>query len=156
MQKTETSITPRYTYPPHQRVSVDLGFIGREGATTGYIKGIASHIPGLSTVWIVELESLLENHPYSCVTVPETALIAIEELLYTNTSLNIRERVLDFLSHQNDPVSLSQLHEAMPDLLPGSLDACCHQMGSAGTISKVSYPRPNGGYITYFSRFFNP
>ena len=140
-----------YYYQPDQRVNINLQFIGQEGVVTGYIRGIASHVPGLLSVWIVELEQDLPNYPYRCITVPEVALSLAQELLYKDTSFTIRERVINFLSHQNEPVSLSQLHEAMPDLLPGSLDACCHQLGNAGVIRKVTYARPNGGYIAYFS-----
>jgi hypothetical protein len=140
-----------YSYQPDQRVNINLPFIGQEGSATGYIRGIASHVPGLLSVWIVELEQDLPNYPYSCITAPEVALSPAQELLYKDTSFTIRERIINFLSHQDEPVSLSQLHEAMPDLLPGSLDACCHQLGNMGVIHKATYPLPNGGYIGYFS-----
>ncbi|NEQ22811.1 MAG: hypothetical protein F6K28_27385, partial [Microcoleus sp. SIO2G3] len=127
-----------YSYEPDQRVNINLQFIGQEGVATGYIRGIASHVPGLLSVWIVELEQDLPNYPYRCITIPEVALSPAQELLYKDTFFTIRERVINFLSHQNEPVSLSQLHEAMPDLPPGSLDAGCHQLGNAGVIHKVT------------------
>ncbi len=140
-----------YFYQPDQRVNINLHYIGQEGTTTGYIRGIASHVPGLSTVWIVELEHSLSNYPYRCIAVPEIALSLAKETLYASTAFTIRERIIDFLSHQDIPVSLNQLHQAMPDLLPGSIDACCQQLGNTGVIYKVTYPRPNGGYTCYFS-----
>lgn len=141
----------RHRYQPEQRVSVDLAFLGKQGLVVGRICGIASAVPGLGTTWIVELESTLPHYPYRCLIVPELALSALREEFYKDTSRTIRERIVNFLSHQSDPVSLSQLHEAMPDLLPGSIDACCHHLGSMGAIQRVTYPRPNGGYICYFS-----
>lgn len=140
-----------YFYQPDQRVNINLHYIGQEGTTTGYIRGIASHVPGLSTVWIVELDHSLSNYPYRCITVPEIALSLAKEMLYKSTVFTIRDRIIDFLSHQESPVSLSQLHQAMPDLLPGSIDACCQQLGNTGVIYKVTYPRSNGGYTCYFS-----
>ncbi|MGB7439454.1 MAG: hypothetical protein WA919_00165 [Coleofasciculaceae cyanobacterium] len=145
------NITP-YTYPPDQLVKIDLEFLGREGTATGHIKGIASHLPELTTTWIVELENCLDNYPYPCIIAPETALTPLRKIIYNNSAFNIRERILDFLSRQEGVVSLSHLHEAMPDLLPGSLDACCYQLGSMGKIHRVTHSRPNGGYIIYFSR----
>jgi hypothetical protein len=74
-----------YSYQPDQRVNINLQFIGQEGSATGYIRGIASHVPGLLSVWIVELEQDLPNYPYSCITAPEVALsparVAIQRYL---------------------------------------------------------------------------
>lgn len=146
----------RHRYQPEQRVSIDLAFLGQQGSVVGRICGIASAVPGLGTSWIVEIESPLPLYPYRCLVVSELALSVLREEFYKDTSRTIRERIVNFLSHQSDPVSLSQLHEAMPDLLPGSIDACCHHLGSMGAIQRVTYPRPNGGYIGYFSAHSNP
>lgn len=132
-------------------MDIDTQFLGKLGSIVGKVCGIASAVPGLGTTWIVELEDSLPNYPYRCIAVPEMALSPARERLYQRTGLAIQERVLNFLSHQDAPVPLSVLCEAMPDLVPGAIANCCDRLGNTGEINKVAYPRPNGGYISYFS-----
>ena len=72
-----------YPYQPNQQVEVCIRDDEEIYFYTGIVVGMATTpnaVPGMGTLWIVQINEPMPNYSYSCIAVPATAMKPMEAL----------------------------------------------------------------------------